>query len=136
MCVILEFKVRDSLHTDDINFNLSRNRRNVVLKLQHVRSFVWTHARRDCQLCECRLRHQGDALISAQLFFSKGPLSIRGGVSSDGDPDGERLRNNHLQTLPEATEVQGWTNCQGREDFLNFFSDECGKVRRTVVGQT
>lgn len=116
-CVILQFKERDSLHTNDIDFNLSRNRRNVILKLQSVRSFVWTHARRDCQLCERRLRHHRDTLVSAQLFLSKGPLRNRGGVSSDGDPDGERLRNNHLQTLPEATKVKCRSNCRQRSLF-------------------
>lgn len=126
------FKERDSLHTNDIDFNLSRDRRNIILKLQSVRSFVWTHARRDCQLCERRLRHHGDALVSAQLFLSKGPLRNRGGVSSDGDPDGERMRNNDLQTLPEATEVKCRTNCRQR----SLFNVIRRARERTAVGQT
>ncbi len=101
--------------TNDIDFDLSRDRRDVILQLQCVGAFVWTDTRHDCQFCECGLCHHGDSLVSGgQLLLSKGPLGDWGWVSGDGDSDGERLWDDHLQAVPKSTQVKGWTNCQER----------------------
>lgn len=111
-------KVRETVVTNDVDFNLSRDGRNVILQLQSVSAFVWTDAWHDRQLRMRRLGHHGDTLVfSGQLLFSKGPLGDGGWVSSDGDSDGERMRNDHLQTIPEGTQVKGRANWQERDIF-------------------
>lgn len=109
--------VRDVIVTNDIDFNLSRDRGNIVLKMQGVSSLIGTDAWHDCQLCERRLHHHGNTLVSGQLLLTKGPLGSRGWVSSDGDFDGERLRDDHLQAISEGTQVKGRTDYQDRGVF-------------------
>lgn len=111
--------VRETLVTNDVDFNLSRDGRNIILQLQSVSAFVWTDAWRNRQLRMRWLGHYGDTLVfSGQLLFSKGPLRDGGWISSDWDSDGERMRNNHLQAIPEGTQVKGRPNCQERDIFL------------------
>lgn len=114
---------REIVVTNDVDVDVSRDRGDIILKLQAVGAFVWTDARRDGQLCVRGLCHHGDALISGcQLLLSKGPLGNRGWVSSDGDSDGKRLRCDHLQAFPEGTQVQGWTNFRERKMFYMLAS--------------
>lgn len=72
--------------------------------MQGVGALVWTNAWGDGQLGVSGLGHHGDTFISGrQLFVSKAPLGGGSWVSSDGNSDGERLRSNDLQTIPECT---------------------------------
>lgn len=103
-----------SRRTDDVDFDLSRDRRDVVLQLQGVDAFVWADARRDDQFCERGSGRQGDPLISGgQLLLSESPFGDGGRVSGDGDSDGERLRDDYLQAIFETTQVKGWTDWRG-----------------------
>lgn len=109
------FGILEEPLTDDVDLDLSRDGRNVIVQLQGVGAFVWTDAWRDRQLCVRWLRHHGDTLIhSGQLLLSDGPLCDRGRVSGDGDSDGQRLRNDDLQAVPEGAQVKGRTDCQGQ----------------------
>lgn len=105
-----------SRRTDDVDFDLSRDGCDVVFQLQGVGAFVRADAWRDDQLCEHRLGRQGDTFIGGgQLLLSEGPLGDGGRVSGDGDSDGERLRDDHLQAVPEGAQVEGRTHCQERK---------------------
>lgn len=108
-----------SWRTDDIDFNLPRARSDIVLQLQGIDAFVWADARCDDQLGECGPGCHGDPFVSSgQLLLSKDPLGDGGWVSSDGDPDSERLRDDHLETIFETTEVEGWGDYGGERGML------------------
>lgn len=100
--------------TDDVDFDISRHRGDVVLQVEGVDAFVWPDARRDHKFCESGLGHQGDAFVCGRhLLLSEGPLGDGGRVSSDGNSDGERLRDDHFQAVFESTQVKGWSNWRG-----------------------
>lgn len=100
--------------TNNVDLNISSDRGHVVLQLNGVGAFVWTDTWCNSQLCVRGLCHHGDAFVCrGQLLLTEGPLGDGGWVSSDRDFDGERVRNNHLQAVPEGTQVKGWTHCKG-----------------------
>ena len=95
-----------SFRTDDIDFNLSGDGRDVVLQLQSVGSSVRADTRFNDQLCESGLRGHADPLVSGgELLLAKGPLGNGGRISADGDSDGERMRDDHLQPIFESAQV-------------------------------
>lgn len=80
---------RHIVSTNDVDFNLSRDRCDIVLQVQGVDAFVWADAWRNNQFCECGLSHHGDPfVIGGQLLLSEGPLGDGGRVSADWDSDG------------------------------------------------
>lgn len=107
---------REIVVTYDVDFDLSRDGRDIVLQLQGVGAFVRADARCDGQLRVRGLCHHGDTIVcGGQLLLSEGPLGDGGRVSGDGDSDGERLRDDHLQAVPEGAQVEGRTHCQERK---------------------
>ena len=102
--------------TNDVDFDLSGDGGDVVLQVKAVDALVRTDARGDRQLCEGGLCRHGDALVrGAQLLLPERPLGRGGRVSGDGNSDGQRLRDDHFQNLPETAQVARRTNCGERE---------------------
>lgn len=98
--------------TDDADFDLSADGGHVVLQLQGIAPAVRPHARRHHQFGEGGLGGDGDTLVGRrrQLLVAEGPLGGGGRVAADGDPDGERLRHNHLEPVFEGAKVKGRSN--------------------------